>query len=102
MRNRLASLCTSSKSLLGVSLVRARRGSRAGLTNGPRLVSTARRFNLKEEDAVIVESVLRALELEVNTDQDCIDCILHYLPLPFLCVNADATAIISLRHSERD
>ena len=62
MRNRLVVLCTSS--LLEVSLARARTESRAGLTNGSRLESTARRF--KEGDAIIVVSVLKVLESEVN------------------------------------
>ena len=73
-------LCTSS--LLEVSLARARTESRAGLTNGSRLESTARRF--KRGDVMIVESVLRVLEPEINTGQNCVNWILHRVPFPFL------------------
>ena len=62
VRDRLVFLCTSS--LLGVSLVRLRKDSRAGFTNGSGVESTARR--VKEGDAIIIVSVLRVLESEVN------------------------------------
>ena len=61
VRDRSVSLCISS--LLRVLLVRVRKDSRA-FTNGSRLESTARRF--KEGDAIIVVSVLKVLESEVN------------------------------------
>ena len=79
VRDRSVFLCISS--LLGVLLVRVRKDSRA-FTNGSRLESTARRF--KRGDVMIVESVLRVLEPEINTGQNCVNWILHRVPFPFL------------------
>ena len=67
VRDRLVFLCTSS--LLGASLVKVRKDSSVGFANGSRLESTARRF--KRGDVMIVESVLRVLEPEINTGQNC-------------------------------